>query len=309
MEEGLSFDCPSGLCTINGGLLMWCRACQQDVPGVVSSSQNPTVSCVRCGKPLAGAGTGRNRLVVPHITSRSARTADAIRPPESAPVLSSSVEDFPEFVEQDDWEFEETIRQAQQLLSSVTDESPTGLSQRTSERTNSSRRPSVERPAVVEPETTASAMPAQAKPSGTWPWVMLAFGLGVFACGAALMGLSLAKGSTPLWQLGLPMVLGGQLAVLFVVIWQLDVVWLSNRATFVALHSVDEQLRQLQVRASHHVANSQDVKTFSRHLAEDVSPHMLLKDLREPNRRAFDAAGETPRRCVTTLINQSFGRP
>ena len=95
------------------------------------------------------------------------------------------------------------------------------------------------------------------------------------------MGLSLAKGSTPLWQLGLPMVFGGQLAVLFVVIWQLDVVWLSNRATFVALHAVDEQLRQLRVPASHHVANSQDIKTFSRHPAEDVSPHMLLTNLRK----------------------------
>ncbi|MHB8973322.1 MAG: hypothetical protein ACYC3X_24410 [Pirellulaceae bacterium] len=210
------------------------------------------------------------------------RPASATLPPESAPVLSSRVEDFPEFVELDDWEFEETIRQAQQLLSSVADDSAAGPGAPTCERANASRGPRADRLAeVVGPEPIASTLPVQAKPSGTWPWVMLAFGLGVFACGAALMGLSLSKGSTPLWHLGLPMVLGGQLAVLFVVIWQLDVVWLSNRATFVALHSVDEQLRQLQVRSRHLVADPQDAKTFSRHRAEEVSPHMLLKGLRD----------------------------
>ena len=99
---------------------------------------------------------------------------------------------------------------------------------------------------ATEPQ---SIVPSPAKPGGTLPWLILALGLGVFACGAALMGLSLAKDSTPLWQLGLPMVLGGQVAVLFVVIWQLDVVWHSNRATFVALHAMDEQLRQLRLHA------------------------------------------------------------
>jgi hypothetical protein len=219
--------------------------------------------------------------MAPHITPRVTGTPDTTARPASAPVLSPSVEDFPEFVELEDWEFEDTIRQARQLLRSMTDEPSTGADQRTSERTNATRRPSVERPAQAEPETSDPVMPGPTQPNGTWPWVILAFGLGVFVCGAALMGLSLAKGSTQLWQLGLPMVLGGQLAVLFVVIWQLDVVWLSNLATFVALHSVDEQLRQLQVRASHPGANPRDSKTFSRHLAEDVSPHSLLKGLRE----------------------------
>jgi hypothetical protein len=260
---------------------MWCRACQQDVPGVVSSSQNPTVCCARCGKPLAGAGTDRNRLMAPHIPQRGTESDVSNRAMEPAFGRLSNGEDFPEFVELEDWEFEETIRQAQQLLRSVTDEPLPGVGPRSIERTNSMRKPHIERRVQVTSETPDPPPVGRTKPSGTWPWVMLAFGLGVFVCGAALMGLSLAKGSPPLWQLGLPMVLGGQLAVLFVVIWQLDVVWLSNRATFVALHSVDEQLRQLQVRSNHHVAEPQDAKTFSRHLAEDVSPHLLLKNLRE----------------------------
>ena len=219
--------------------------------------------------------------MAPHLPQRGTPcdvTNGALDPSCGRP---SNGEDFPEFVELEDWEFEETIRQAQQLLRSVTDEPSPGLGPRFTERANSMRKPHVERRVPVASETPDLPPAGRTKPSGTWPWVMLAFGLGVFACGAALMGLSLAKGSPQLWQLGLPMVLGGQLAVLFVVIWQLDVVWLSNRATFVALHSVDEQLRQLQVRSDHHVAEPQDAKTFARHLAEDVSPHLLLKNLRE----------------------------
>ncbi len=219
--------------------------------------------------------------MAPHLPLRETECDDTNRglePPFGQP---SNGENFPEFVELEDWEFEETIRQAQQLLRSVTDEPSPGWGHRSTERTNSIRKPPVDRRVQVESETSDPPRAEQARPSGTWPWVMLAFGLGVFACGAALMGLSLAKGSPQLWQLGLPMVLGGQLAVLFVVTWQLDVVWLSNRATFVALHCVDEQLRQLQVRSNRHVAEPQDAKTFSRHLAEDASPHLLLNNLRE----------------------------
>jgi hypothetical protein len=76
--------------------------------------------------------------------------------------------------------------------------------------------------------------------------MVLTLGLAVFVCGSTLIGLSLVYQHEQLWQLGLPMVLGGQVAILAVVIWQLESVWQSNRATFVALHAMDEQLRQLR---------------------------------------------------------------
>ncbi|MBM4092356.1 MAG: hypothetical protein FJ276_23465 [Planctomycetes bacterium] len=85
-----------------------------------------------------------------------------------------------------------------------------------------------------------------AQPNTSVVWTVLALGLGVFVCGAALMGLALLYQREQLWQVGLPMVLGGQLAVLAVVIWQLESVWQSNRATFVALHALDEQLRDIR---------------------------------------------------------------
>jgi len=171
-------------------------------------------------------------------------------------------DESPEFEELEAWDFEETICHAQQLVESMARDSALGAGrERAGDRTN-------------------SAIPSPARSAGTLPWLSLALGIGVFVCGAALMGLSLVKDSTPLWQLGLPMVLGGQLAVLFVVIWQLDVVWHSNRATFVALHAMDEQLRQLRLRAGRAAVREPLAKPFARHAAEEVSPHLLLSHLR-----------------------------
>jgi hypothetical protein len=193
---------------------------------------------------MAGAGSDRARSFAPHFSlnaheaSRDARLEGDVR---------SSGEDMPEFVELEDWDFEETMRHVRQLVQSVTSGSGTDTGQPVRDGGSS------------EPQLgggdAASGVESPVRPSGTLPWLILALGLGVFACGAALMGLSLARHSTPLWQLGLPMVLSGQLAVLFVVIWQLDVVWHSNRATFVALHAMDEQLRQLRLLTSHVPAN------------------------------------------------------
>jgi len=96
------------------------------------------------------------------------------------------------------------------------------------------------------------------------------------------MGWSLAKDLAVLWQLGLPMLLGGQLAILFVVIWQLETVFHSNRATFVALHAVDEHLRQVRL----HPAHRQPGDTCTGPAAStgqgsgDANSHVLLDHLR-----------------------------
>ncbi|MHB0955877.1 MAG: hypothetical protein ACYC0X_05790 [Pirellulaceae bacterium] len=198
----------------------------------------------------------------------------------SAPGRLQDADDFPEFVELEDWEFEETIRQAQHLLRSVSNEPALTRSvERSSASTDT--RTDVEQPGQRSPEISGGPAIAPVKSGGRDPWEIPALGLGVFVCGAALMGLSLAKDSAPLWQVGLPMALLGQLVLLFVVIWQLDVAWLSNRATFMAYRSVDEQLRQLQMRTTSQEAEVPESATFSRHVAQNSAPHLMLKNLRE----------------------------
>jgi hypothetical protein len=199
-------------------------------------------------------------------------------------------DEFSEFMDLEDWEFEETIQRAQQLLRSVADDPATRAGTASAERHAAVPKPHMETPASpVSPLALASRanspatsplVPAPVTGKSLWPWLFLALGIGVFACGAALVGMALARGSTPLWQLGLPLVLGGQLAVLLVVVWQLDVVWLSHRATFVALHAVDDQLRKLQRQTDGRSNSSLDAKIYARHDAETVSPSAMLRVLR-----------------------------
>lgn len=233
---------------------MWCAACQQDVPGVAVSANDPAVCCARCRKTL----------------SRSA--------PSGAP-KSVPFEDLPDFIELEDWEFAETIQEAERLVRNVqSDLSVTRPTQEPARRPRSSQRPRV-RP-EAQANSSVDALPSKA--TQATPWLVLAIGLGVFVCGAALIVLSLVNQRPQLWQLGLPMVLGGQVAVLAVVIWQLDAVWNGNRATFVALHAMDEQLRQLRGEWTQlQQQGDAEEQTFYRHLAEGASPDVLLADLKD----------------------------
>ncbi len=203
--------------------------------------------------------------------------------------VGATQDEFSEFVDLEDWEFEETIQRAQQLLRSVADDPATLASSVPPARRTTVPKPHMESPVSTGTPTASTASgpaptllsttPTPVAGKSLWPWLFLTLGIGVFACGAALVGMSLARGSTPLWQLGLPLVLGGQLAVLLVVVWQLDVVWLSHRATFVALHAVDDQLRKLQ-RHTDGRSNPLDAKFYSRHEAESISPSAMLRVLR-----------------------------
>mgnify|MGYP006865102697 CR=1 FL=1 len=197
---------------------MWCSDCQQDVPGVAASATDPTVCCARCAKPFFGiAETG-------------------------CPLRSKDSSDVPDFIELEDWELNETLQRTDQLMRMVRGQGLGEPKQQTWAR--------IDAPHQSGPQTGQSAtrppLKTATKSTSTVAWSVMALGLATFVCGAALMAISLVAAREQLWQLGLPMVLGGQVAILAVVIWQLEAVWQSNRATFVALHAMDEQLRQLR---------------------------------------------------------------
>lgn len=240
------------------GSRMWCATCQQDVPGVATSKSDTRVRCARCGQALT-----RVRNDFPSPT------------PAQVPF-----EDMPEFIELEDWEFAEAIHVAQSVAREAA-ASPVSVP---GPFTKQVRPSSSTVPRAIEPgdacERDAPAPSAKSPP--TTAWLVVAFGMGLFVCGAALIALALAQGRPSLWQLGLPMVLGGQVAVLSVVVWQLEAVWNSNRATFVALHAVDDQVRQLRTQWAVS-ARGEDLEEqpFYRHLAEKAPPEVLLADLKD----------------------------
>ncbi len=241
---------------------MWCAACHQDVPGVAASANNTKACCARCGQAFA-------RAVAPEAPS-------------------VPFEDLPEFVELEDWEFAETIQEAERLVRNVT--ADLGPAPRW-DRLRESRRDRPVRRAAHRQEMVEDRV---SKSNSTLPWIVLALGLGVFVCGAALIALSLVQQRPQLWQLGLPLVLVGQVAVLAVVIGQLDAVSNSNRATFVALHAMDDQVRQLRDAWDQQPAETPE-RPFYRHLAEGANPDVLLADLKDQIDVLADHLAQTKR--------------
>lgn len=202
------------------------------------STEDAAVCCARCGKSFSvatGSGTDRQSAPVPSSGPGDGESSDL-------PDFS----EFPEFSELEDWDFEETLGRADRLVRSVHSESDQLALFGRGQRSDAAHVPE-HHDALVASDVVADAeLRSKSQPASSIPWLVLALGLAVFVCGAALIGMSLASHNGRLWDVGLPMVLGGQMAVLAAVIWQQEAVWQGNRATFLALHTMDEQVRQLR---------------------------------------------------------------
>jgi hypothetical protein len=102
-----------------------------------------------------------------------------------------------------------------------------------------------------------------------------------FVCGAMLLGWSLVTGRSELWNVGLPIAMVGQFAVLFGLIWQLDGLWQSNRDAAEKLDDVDGRLDDLKKTASLlTTAHRSPAQQFYVHMASGASPQLLLADLK-----------------------------
>ncbi len=213
---------------------MWCTACQQDVPGVARSASDSAVSCARCGQSLA---------MPPVNSSHGTGTSDD--GPRSAPDSEMDELPLPEFMELEDWDFEEVLSEADRIVRSARRqramwEKEAGVSLRVEPAHRlgpaSGRRKRESTGEIAKPAARTNSV----------SWAVVSLGLAVFVCGAILVGIAVVQGRTDLWQIGLPMVLGGQVAVIAVVIGQLEAVWQSNKATFLALHAMEERIGSWQ---------------------------------------------------------------
>jgi hypothetical protein len=109
----------------------------------------------------------------------------------------------------------------------------------------------------------------------------MAIGLMAFVCGGVLLGCSLLGRRSDLWNLGMPLTLGGQFSLLLGLVLQLDHLWQANRRTTEALEIVDRQLNQIQHSATQlRTSHGSPTQSFYAHLAENAHPHLLLSDLK-----------------------------
>jgi len=255
---------------------MWCSACHQDVPGVAASVDDATMCCARCGKALGCRAAP---------AEDSATRVQSVGQPESddSNLLElSELEDTPDFVEVDEWDFEETLSNAERLVRTVQaqDRAVDILwSSRPTPTPGLHRRVDNSESVNIKTATDAFGGPKPTE-STSVPLFVLALGLAVFVCGATLAGWSLMGHGEHLWRLGVPLVMGGQVAMLAGLMWQLEAVWQSNRDTKHSVQTLDEQVRLMRRRAASDSTHSHDGRAFYRHLAENASPHILLADLK-----------------------------
>jgi hypothetical protein len=243
---------------------MWCSNCQQDVPGLGSSS----AGCPRCGKcsaetPTAIDQSTPTRQLPPEFSSTSPVTATTVKRVLHLPPLSN-----------DDWALEAELRGVQRLVKS--------LKARDDHRPIAPAAPQQFHSVAVDSRSSAAPSSSPQQPrTHTAAWLILSLGLAVFACGAVLLAWSLVAQRPDLWPVGMPLTLIGQAGLILGLVLQLDGLWTTSRSTAAALSELDGELKNVrQATSLLSTSHSSGAQSFYLHLAEGASPQLLLADLK-----------------------------
>lgn len=285
---------------------MWCKHCRQDVPAIASvedsaarrqpSSAHASIHdenatsylCTRCGEPIGsipaqwanvsdlgidltelGFSGGPAELPLPRGTASSVRPLDAaVRFDAWQWELDQELHDVRRLLKRRGTTPEEitqsrdTLRQDLRPVLSVSD---------------SERR--IDSP-IVAPASTAKH-PAPPRPRAWAPmaWLILMLGLTATCCGGALLGWSVLSGRDELWSQGVPILIGGQVALFIALVAMLLRLGRQSQLTAARLHDMGCQLSTL----SHGTQNPPcpaPQQSFYVHLAEGAHPQALLSDMK-----------------------------
>jgi len=256
-----------------GRVVMWCSACQQDVPGIASTDSEGGMCCATCGQAIASES--ENHSVAELNTSVTDVSHLAGPPP----------------VDLEDWELDEDLRAVDRIVKKVHANVGTSADESTADTADPAFdailtwHDHLKHPPAL-PSDGVVARPKSAgekrKPKTSFlSWAALSLGLMAFVCGGVLLIWSLATGRGDLWSLGLPLALGGQAALLIGVVFQMDGLWQNNRQTSQTLGELDESLSDLRHTTTMlGTTNSSAAQSFYAHMAEGASPHLMLADLK-----------------------------
>jgi len=114
-----------------------------------------------------------------------------------------------------------------------------------------------------------------------WSWTLITIGLMAFVCGGVLLAFSLLYERDHFWRIGLPLVLGGQAALILGLVLQMEGLWHSSQQTTHTLDQLDNRLDELQhATTTLSTTHTPPAATFYAHYAQGASPHLLLADLK-----------------------------
>lgn len=247
---------------------MWCRNCRQDVP-CVGSGEEGKLRCLRCDGPLEKSPRAVN-LDPPEL------------PPSSEEAVASANHGAGEPSALDNWEMEEELRHLGRKL---------GCDRDCPETPQDAQPPEFGRVESGHEGPSGWHRGEAAKPAGQpvrgfslavlVAWLAASLGMMAFVCGGVLVAWSLIADRPELWNLGLPLALGGQLALLLGLLLQLDRMRQDNRQAASKLDNVDEQLHDLRTTTTMlGTSHNSPGGAFYSHLAGGASPHLLLSDLK-----------------------------
>lgn len=249
---------------------MWCKLCQQDVPGIVSAGTG-RFRCPRCGEGINATPYG-DRPDLPEVGCAE-RPLDEAR----SGVIRIHSQDHTSKMGRpiapslyDGLAVEEDLRELGRLLTpdDEVDDPPSIISRQRLRLDDSHVEPAGWR--RTPSEASASHKPVSDSLGESViskaPWAVLCLGVAAFVCGSVLMTWSIIAQRQELWSTGIPVLLVGQIGFLVGLILQLDRLWHENRHTATKVDRLDHQLH--------------DSTASRRSAAEQVAADQILTDLR-----------------------------
>lgn len=116
---------------------------------------------------------------------------------------------------------------------------------------------------------------------GPWTYLALLIGTTALVCGGSLLGWSMISGRSELWNLGLPIALGGQIALLAALLIQLERLWADHRRSAERIDKVHSQLHDLQHTTTLlGTSAASPASQFYAHYAHGADAKVLLSDLK-----------------------------
>ncbi len=116
---------------------------------------------------------------------------------------------------------------------------------------------------------------------GPWTYLALLIGTTALVCGGSLLGWSMISGRAELWNLGLPIALGGQIALLAALLIQFERLWADHRRSAERIETVNSQLHDLQHTTTLlGTSAASPASQFYAHYAHGADAKVLLTDLK-----------------------------
>ena len=136
-------------------------------------------------------------------------------------------------------------------------------------------------PVNTQPPIEKNPSPAPVPPRAWAPmaWLILMLGLTASCCGGALLAWSVLSGRDELWSQGVPILIGGQMALFIALVVMLLRLGQQSQLTAARLHDLDSQLSTLSHGAQNPLSPAPH-QPFYFHLAEGAHPQALLSDLK-----------------------------